>query len=75
MRTNAATSETIAPYAGTKQTVLRGCRPAPAGAAPRIRLDDEHCDVIGVMPQALAFRDDRVTIWTTVATDTEKQAE
>jgi hypothetical protein len=31
--------------------------------------------VIGVMPQALAFRDDRVTIWTTVANDTEKQAE
>ena len=36
------------------------------------RLDDKQCDVVGVMPQPLAFRDDRVTILTTVANDTEK---
>ena len=40
-----------------------------------VRLDDEPCEVIGVMPQGFAFRDDRVRIWTPLRIDTEENRE
>ncbi|HEY1340548.1 MAG TPA: ABC transporter permease [Bryobacteraceae bacterium] len=37
-----------------------------------IRLDDTPCEVIGVMPDAFSFRDDRVRVWTTLFVNTEE---
>ena len=34
-----------------------------------IRLDDEPCEVVGVMPEGFGFRDERVRIWTGLAID------
>jgi putative ABC transport system permease protein len=37
---------------------------SPNAIGSTIRLDDAPCEVIGVMPQGFAFRDDRVKVWT-----------
>ena len=37
-----------------------------------IRLDDAPCEVIGVMPEGFAFRDDRVKVWTRLFVDTQE---
>jgi predicted permease len=39
-----------------------------------VRLDDEPCEVVGVMPQGFAFRDDRVKVWTALRINTEDTA-
>jgi putative ABC transport system permease protein len=43
-----------------------------SGVGSVIRLDDEPCEVIGVMPRGFGFRDDRVSVWTPLAIDTEE---
>ena len=47
---------------------------ADAGSAigSTIRLDDAQCEVIGVMPEGFAFRDDRVKVWTALPINTEE---
>jgi putative ABC transport system permease protein len=42
---------------------------ARQGRDVRLRLDDAPCDVIGVMPPGFAFRDERIRLWTVLATD------
>jgi hypothetical protein len=37
---------------------------ATSAIGSTIRLDDQPCQVIGVMPQGFVFRDDRVRVWT-----------
>jgi hypothetical protein len=44
-----------------------------SGVGSTIRLDDAPCDVIGVMPEGFAFRDDRVKVWTALPIDTEER--
>ncbi len=39
------------------------------GIGSTIRLDDEACEVIGVLPEGFGFRDDRVKLWTTRSVD------
>lgn len=43
----------------------------PSGNAigSTIRLDDAPCEVIGILPEGFAFRDDRVQVWTPLAID------
>ena len=49
---------------------------ALAGAAgtigSTIRLDDVQCEVIGVMPEGFAFRDDQVKVWMALPINTEE---
>jgi putative ABC transport system permease protein len=50
-------------------------RSFPAGEkalGSTIRLDDEPCEVIGVMPEGFGFRDDRVKVWTGLAINAEE---
>lgn len=44
---------------------------AASAIGSTIRLDDAPCEVIGMMPEGFAFRDDRVKVWTALAIDTE----
>jgi hypothetical protein len=45
---------------------------AAAAIGSTIRLDDEPCEVIGVMPKGFWFRDDLVKVWTALPIDTEE---
>ena len=40
-----------------------------SGVGSTIRLDDAPCEVIGVMPEGFAFRDERVKVWTALRVD------
>ncbi|HXW07394.1 MAG TPA: ABC transporter permease [Vicinamibacterales bacterium] len=44
-----------------------------AGVGSTLRIDDEPCEVIGVMPEGFGFLDDRVRVWTTLRIDTEER--
>lgn len=47
----------------------------PGGSHPigaTIRLDDVACEIVGVMPERFAFRDDRVKVWTGLAINAEE---
>ena len=59
---------------GTCVAILGHDTATAGGSRPgsMIRLDDEPCQVIGVMPQGFGFRDDRVKLWTPLAIDTSE---
>ena len=41
------------------------------GVGSTIRLDDEPCAAIGVLPEGFFFRDERIKVWTALAIDAE----
>ena len=45
---------------------------AASAIGSTIRLDDEPCEVIGVIPRGFRFRDERVKVWTALQINTEE---
>jgi putative ABC transport system permease protein len=45
---------------------------ATSAIGSMIRLDDVQCEIIGVMPEGFAFRDDLVKVWTALPINTEE---
>lgn len=54
------------------ELALRSVSSAGGAVGSTIRLDDAPCTVVGVMPEGLGFRDERVRIWTGLSIDAEE---